>query len=95
MPNSPSMAMMAIDNPQPNAQRGPSRLPPIHSYSRKARLCRPPAAAPTVGRRDTDTGPPFNGTVVDWSGRAIEALQMESAVECRMCHGEIHPERLP
>ena len=59
MPNSPAMAMMAMNKPHTDARRGPSRLPPIPMYPRKACLCRPPAAAPTVGGRDAGPRPTF------------------------------------
>ena len=84
-----------------NARRGPSRhvahtmVPPQGVPVTSARRCanrgrsrRRPSAH--LRRHSWSRGSP----VVDWGGRAIVALQKETAVECRMCHGEIHPERL-
>ena len=39
-------------------------------------------------------GPPFTAIVADWIGWVVVALQWETGVKCRMCHGVIHPERL-
>ena len=101
MPNSPSILPVHGDDgheqppPIQNALRGLSRPAAYKNGASARRACavRPPLHQPWAVATPA-LGPPFAGTVVDRTRRSVVALQSEAAVECRMCHKEIHPERL-